>query len=257
MQPHLQLRKGQVSPVVIVVGDPQRVEQIAEFCDSHEQLASFREYRTFRCVYKRAEFTVTSHGVGAPGAAICFEELIALGAKVIIRAGTAGSLQPSIKQGDIVVCYSAAREEGVSALHVPPGYPAAAEPEIFEAIRNTAKDIGETVKCGMCLSSDLFYKPKCLPSTLETFSRANVDCVEMEAATLFVIARVRGIKAGALVTIDGSPLRFGMGDFDPQGPKVSEGKERMIRIAIETAAKLSAQYPAAAENGASPATRAV
>jgi len=200
--------------------------------------------RTRRCVYRDAEFTVTSHGVGAPGAAICFEELIALGAQVIIRAGTAGSLQQDIKQGDIVICYAAVREEGVSALHVPPGFPAVAEPEIFEILRDTAKELGETVRSGMCLSSDVFYKPKCLPSTLETFSRANVECVEMEIATLFVLAKVRGIKAGALVVMDGSPLRWSKADYEPSGVKVQDGKRKMLLIAIETARKLSMSHHA-------------
>jgi uridine phosphorylase len=44
--------------------------------------------------------TVISHGIVGPGAAICFEELIKLGATTIIRLGTCGSLKPStIKQG--------------------------------------------------------------------------------------------------------------------------------------------------------------
>jgi uridine phosphorylase len=35
--------------------------------------------------------TVVSHGIGGPGAAICFEELIKLGVTCIIRMGTCGS----------------------------------------------------------------------------------------------------------------------------------------------------------------------
>lgn len=44
--------------------------------------------------FEGADMTVVSHGIGGPGAAICFEELIKLGATTIIRLGTCGSLKP-------------------------------------------------------------------------------------------------------------------------------------------------------------------
>lgn len=45
MQPHIKLRKGQTRPVVIVVGDPSRAQQLAKLCDKSEELAFNREYR--------------------------------------------------------------------------------------------------------------------------------------------------------------------------------------------------------------------
>lgn len=126
-----------------------------------------------------------------------------------MRAGTAGSLQPqTIRQGDIVVCHSAVREDGVSRLIVPEGYPAVADPYVFQTIESIAKKRNSSIKYGMTLSSDLFYKSPILPSTLEMFAKSNVEIVELEVSALFVIARIRGIKAGAVCVVDGSPLAW-------------------------------------------------
>lgn len=150
---------------------------------------------------------MTSHGIGSSGALICFEELIANGAKIIVRAGTAGSLQPkAITLGDLVVCYGACREDGASRLLITEPYPAVADPYVFQTMQDVAKEKNKKIKFGIALTTSQFYKSPVLPCSLEMFSKAHVDIVEMEMATLFVIARLRGIKAGAMCVIDGHPL---------------------------------------------------
>eukprot|EP01068_Selenidium_serpulae_P002542 Selendium_serpulae@DN2531_c0_g1_i3.p1 len=135
IQPHLKLKMGQVHPTCIVVGDPVRAKHLADKCEHSEELAWHREYRSINVTYKGFPLTVVSHGVGSSGAAIAFEELMELGAKCIIRAGTAGSMDPAqVKQGDIVVVHSAVREDGVTALHVPPGYPAVGDHTVWAAL---------------------------------------------------------------------------------------------------------------------------
>lgn len=198
--------------------------------------------RSYDCFHDGQYFTVISHGVGSSGASICFEELIENGAKIIIRAGTAGSLQPAtICQGDVVVCHSAVREEGVTRLIVPQGYPAVADPYVFQVMQEIASTKEAGVKYGMTLSSDLFYKSPILPSTLETYAKANVEIVEMEVSALFVIAKIRGIKAGAICVVDGSPFGWNSGDYDPCGDKTAVGKRCMLGVAIDSAARLSAE----------------
>ncbi len=66
-------------------------------------------------VFEGVEVTCASHGVGGNGAAVCFEDLIHLGAKAIIRCGTCGSLKPQVVGlGDLMVSSSACREDGHS-----------------------------------------------------------------------------------------------------------------------------------------------
>ena len=67
---------GGVSPRVIVCGDPARADRIAERLDGPAPLSHRREYRAHHGTYRGLPITVCSHGIGAPGAAIAFEELI-------------------------------------------------------------------------------------------------------------------------------------------------------------------------------------
>ncbi|MFZ2958675.1 MAG: nucleoside phosphorylase [Candidatus Ozemobacteraceae bacterium] len=240
MQSHLKLAVGQISPYVIVCGDPARAESIAQLCETPQQLAYNREYRTFSGIFEKQKLTITSHGVGSAGAAICFEELIKLGAKVIIRVGTCGSLIDGLGQGDHIIATGAVREDGVSSLMIPLGYPAIADAGITDRLEDATKLQQATYRRGIVLASDLFY-PGFLPPSLELYSRAGVPGVEMECATLFVIASLRGIKAGAILTVDGNPLKWKEGNYDPYGNKVSEGKIRMLNIGLAAAAACSRQ----------------
>lgn len=238
MTPHLKLEEGQISPYVLVCGDPARAESIAKLCDSHEELAYNREYRTFLGTYKNRKITITSHGVGSAGASICFEELIKIGAKVIVRVGTCGSLQDGLSQGDHIIATGAVREDGVTPLLVPLGYPAIADAEVCLAIEKVCKEMPAPYRCGIMLTSDVFY-PAVLPTSLELYSKAGVPGVEMECSALFVIASLRGIRAGAIATVDGNPLKWDEGNYDPHGEKVTLGKKRMLKIGLEAMAAMS------------------
>lgn len=92
--PHLKIGHGVIRPVVLTVGDPFRCELVASFCDQAEEIGWNREYRIYNITFEGVNMSCVSHGIGGPGAAICFEELINLGVTTIIRLGTCGSLKP-------------------------------------------------------------------------------------------------------------------------------------------------------------------
>jgi uridine phosphorylase len=238
MQPHLKLKEGQISPYVLVCGDPGRAEKIAKLCGSYEELAYNREYRTFLGVYKGEKITITSHGVGSAGASICFEELIKIGARVIVRVGTCGTLQDDLEQGEHIIATGAIREDGVSPLLIPLGYPAISDAEVSLSIEEACKNENAPYKRGIMLTSDCFY-PAVLPGSLELYSKAGVPGVEMECSALFIIASLRGVRAGAIATVDGNPLKWEEGNYDPHGEKVTNGKARMLKIGLEAMAKMS------------------
>jgi uridine phosphorylase len=240
--PHLKLKYGSIYPHVLVVGDPFRTEAIAKLCDSHTQLSWNREYRVFNAVYHGVNLTIASHGIGGPGAAICFEELIKLGAKVIIRLGTCGSLKPNvISQGDIVVSVASAREDGLTQYLVPPGYPAVADPGLVMLLHKALSD-GSTDKktfCGITLTHALFYPgPSSNTISLKQYSDSVCLSVEMEVSTLYAIASVKGVRAAACAVIDGSPFEWDSGNYDPHSTKVDEAKRRMFLAGLETLASL-------------------
>lgn len=128
-----------IRPTVITVGDPFRCENVAKMCEKYEELQWNREYRTYNVTFEGAELSVVSHGIGGPGAAICFEELIKLGAKTIIRLGTCGGLQPQVKTGDLIVAQGAIREDGYSEWAAPKNFPAVGDNDLTSALYQKAK----------------------------------------------------------------------------------------------------------------------
>ncbi|CEL97122.1 unnamed protein product [Vitrella brassicaformis CCMP3155] len=240
-QPHIMLDVGQVREVCITVGDPARALKMAEMCEQHKELAYNREYRSFDVKHKGKAFTIISHGVGASGACICFEELIKCGAKVIMRAGTCGSLMPDkYGQGDLIICTGGVRDEGTSERMIPMSYPAVADAENVLLLEQVIKEQGAKYAKGLMLSSDVFY-PVIAPTNYEMWAKANVIGIEMEVSALFVLCQIRGCAGVGLCTIDGSPLKWDSGDYDPHGTKVAEGKKRMLEAAIEWASRASKQ----------------
>ncbi len=101
-QPHLQIGEGDINKDVLLPGDPDRVDVIAGYLDSFEELTQNREYHLINGEYMGKPLSVCSTGVGSPSAAIAVEELVEVGAESLIRVGTTGALQREINNGDII-----------------------------------------------------------------------------------------------------------------------------------------------------------
>ena len=99
--PILQVNSEDLSPYAIVCGDPFRAEAIARKLDNVRELASAGNIGLLSVKSHGVPITVVSHGVGSPGAAVCFEELIKGGVKTLIRVGTAGSYSADVPPGSL------------------------------------------------------------------------------------------------------------------------------------------------------------
>ena len=242
--PHLLLSEGDIAPVVLVVGDPFRTEILAKHADGgYKEIKFNREYRTINATHKGQAITICSHGIGGPGAAICFEELIHCGAKVIIRLGTCGSLHPKrIGQGDLVISTAAIREDGCSQYLVPAGFPAVADLDVTYSLRQVARGLdytGGKLLSGLTYTSGVFYPGPTKGDNLSLCADSGALIVEMETSCLFTVASIRGIRAGSIAAVDGSPFEWGEGNYDPTGARVTLAKDHMFRIGLDTAAELS------------------
>ncbi len=240
IQPITKLPVGRVPGRVLVVGDPARVDLVTRRLENARELASSREYVTWIGDYEGTTVAVTSHGVGTSGAAVCFEELIRAGATRLVRAGTAGGLQPEVTDGDLVVATGAIRDDGVTRGLVPPEYPAVADHGVVVALLDAAdRSPGNTMRsthAGVVLSSDVFYHHDVLGSNLDLWQRAGAVAVEMECSALFVVAALHGAEAGAILAIDGNPLEASdasMDGYDPDRLVVSQAVDSMLDVALQ------------------------
>ena len=232
MLPILKTTPDKINDKVIVCGDPGRVDKISKLIDDVEEVSYNREYKVINGQYNDQAITVVSHGVGAAGAAVCFEEIIKGGAKEIIRVGTAGSLDLKIKDGDIVIAKAAIREDGLTEQLIKKEFPAVADIDLTENLMTVANDIaGDQIQSGIILTVGAFY-PELEPLPNNYYSNAGALAVEMEASVLFVIASLHGVAASGIFAIDGIAIDFDADSYNPHRNKVDEAIDDSIKIAL-------------------------
>lgn len=225
--------------LALVTGDPGRIATIAEILDDARQIASRREYVTCTGSWKGTKVVATSHGVGAPGAMLAFQELAAAGVTTFIRAGTCGALAEHISDGDLVIATGAVRQDGVTDQMVPPTYPAVSAPEVVGALERAATAAGATWHRGEVLTRAAFF-PGILDDPLEAFARDGVVAVEMELAALLVMATLKDLRAGGVLVVDGNPLHTTPESYDPHRNVVREGVRVSIEVALDSLHELEA-----------------
>ena len=238
-QPHLLVGEGDVADLALLPGDPDRVDRIAAKCDDAEVVAENREYRVVNATYDGRELTVCSTGIGSPSAAIAVEELAAVGVETFLRPGTTGALQRGIEIGDMVVATGAAKDEGTTKRYESETVPAVPDHEVLSALVDAAGDDEGTVHVGPIVTDDAFYAET--DASVEAWEDAGLLAVEMEAAAIFTLARRKGLRAGAICTVDGNLVegtQKGETDESELPPKARDNVGRMIGIALEAATRL-------------------
>lgn len=214
LQPHIQCAEGDVTPIVLLPGNPQRVDEIAKYLEQVKEVAYNREFHTITGTYKGVAITVTSTGIGCPSTAIAVEELIMCGAKTLIRVGTCGGAwREDIQPGDVIIPTASIRDEGTTLEYMPQGFPAVADIDIVQALTKSAAAQQITAYRGINRTHDSFYAPDRSVARWGEFYKderfANIPSPilssEMESAALFVIASLMGVRAGAVLSVDADP----------------------------------------------------
>jgi uridine phosphorylase len=226
---HIRLSRGDVGRVALLPGDPGRVPLIAERLSNARPLGTNREYAAYGGRAGGEKVVVVSTGIGGPAAAIAVEELARLGVEVMIRVGTCGAIQPSVKVGSLIIADAAVRMDGTSMQYVQAGYPAAATPGVVMALSEAAASLRKAYAVGIAASTDSFYVGQGRPAfggympaekarVVDEMRGARVLCFEMEAATLFTLGRIFAVRTGAVLaavanrTTDDFKLEAGVDD---------------------------------------------
>ena len=239
-QPHLLVEPGDVHDIALVPGDPGRVDRIADHCDDAEVVSENREYRVVNAEYEDVPLTICSTGIGCPSAAIAVEELSRVGVGTFLRVGTTGALQSDIEIGDMVVATGAAKEEGTSKRYESATYPAVPDFEVVRALSDAAEEAGENVHLGPIVSDDAFYNES--DEYVDDWEAANLLAVEMEAATVFSLARRKGLRSGAICTVDGNLVegtQKGETEDEELPEKARNNVERAIGLSLDAVTRIA------------------
>jgi DeoD family purine-nucleoside phosphorylase len=179
---------------VLLPGDPQRALAVAQaLLETPRMLNARRGLWGYTGVAQDGEpVTIQSTGMGGPSAAIVVEELIALGARRLVRIGTCGALDSGLALGDLVAAESVLPADGTSAAL---GANGAVAPDAGLLARLV--DAG--ARPGTVVSSDLFYDPR--EGEVRMWMDRGAVAVEMEAATIFLVAARRGVEAACVLGV--------------------------------------------------------
>ena len=237
-QYHIQVGKGDVGRYVIMPGDPKRCEKIAKYFDNAQLVADSREYVTYTGYLDGVKVSVTSTGIGGPSASIAMEELVNCGADTFVRIGTCGGMQLEVKSGDVVVATGAIRMEGTSKEYAPIEFPAVADLDVTNALREAAREKGCAHHVGVVQCKDAFYGQHCpermpvsyeLLAKWEAWKRMGCLASEMESAALFIVASKLGVRAGSCFLVVANQEREKLGLENP----VVHDTDMAIQVAIE------------------------
>ena len=124
---HIHLTPEQLRDKIILVGDPGRVDMVAEYFDTIEYNVTSREFHAIGGTYKGKKLMCISHGIGSDNIEIVMTELDALAnidfdtrtikpehrTLTLVRVGTSGSLQEDIHAGDYVMATKGIGTDGV------------------------------------------------------------------------------------------------------------------------------------------------
>ena len=205
---HIHIKPEELADEVIMVGDPGRVDMIAEYLTDIEFRHASREFVSVTGKYNGKRLTVLSHGIGPDNIDIVMTELDALAnvdfatrevkpehkALNIIRLGTSGALHADIPLGSFVLAHVSVGFDGVLNWYADRNK--VAMPEIEKAfkehmgwnkslaspyfVKASQKIIDRFADCtvkGMTISAPGFYGPQgrvvrlplAMPNMLEDF----------------------------------------------------------------------------------------
>jgi len=207
---YLGINDTQVGQRAILVGDPGRIDRLADHLHKVERPPENRMLRTISGDYNGVRITAAAFGMGAPIAAIVMHELAFLGVHSFVRIGTAMVLPP-ITLGDYLVALDALPREGTSAAYGHQGPLITADPLLADHLHTATRARSARVHTGRYCSYDAFYRDMFaldddanVARTHALMREHDILALDMESSALLCVARALGVRAGVLcaATVD-------------------------------------------------------
>lgn len=202
---HISAMPGEFAKTVLMPGDPLRARLVAEkFLVNARLINNVRGVQGYTGLYNGKEVSVMASGMGMPSMGIYSYELYNFyNVESIIRIGSAGAMQESIKLRDIVLGQGACTDSAYSAnFNLPGMFSPICDFSLLSSAVSVAEKMDINYHVGNILSSDVFYGDD--PEANARWRRMGVMAVEMEAAALYMNAARAKKKALAICTISDS-----------------------------------------------------
>lgn len=205
--PALLQPKAPFAPDAILVGDPGRALLLAQELLEQPKMCNHARglWGYSGPTPEGRELTIQSTGVGAPSAAAVLADLCELGVRRAVRVGTATSLDPGSRLGDLLLVAEAEASEGsAAAFGIGPGEAVTPDGALLGRL---ADALGDEARLARIVSLDVVPRPgpggagavAADMQTLALLARGR----ELGMATAAVLAVVEAADGGVLA---GEPL---------------------------------------------------
>jgi purine-nucleoside phosphorylase len=203
MSTHIGAEPGQIAERVLLPGDPLRAKWIAEtYLQDAHCYSTVRNMLGFTGTYEGVPVSVQGSGMGMPSASIYAHELINdYGVKALIRVGSCGAIQDSLKLRDVVAAIGSSTDSNMNRARFDGliDYAPVADFGLLRTAVDVAAGRGIEMRVGPILAADAFYTDR--PDLYDKLADYGVLAVEMESAALYTIAARFKAKALTLLTV--------------------------------------------------------
>lgn len=182
--------------------------------------------------------TIVNFGMGSANAATVLDLLTAVAPQACLFLGKCGGLKRKNALGDLILPIAAIRGEGTSGDYLPDEVPALPAFALQKAISTTIRDHERDYWTGTVYSTNrrVWEHDEDFKDYLRELRAMAVD---METATIFVVAFANKIPAGALLLVSDQPMI-------PEGVKTEESDRQVtedyvdlhLRIGIDSLRQL-------------------
>ncbi len=206
--PHISAAADRFADTVLLPGDPLRARHIAERCfEGPELVNEVRGALAYTGTWQGMPVSVLGTGMGIPSASIYATELVReYGVRRLVRVGSCGAVQDSLRLRDVVLAAGACTDSQVNrARYAGLDFAAIADFGLLRAAADAAAAQGQEVVVGNVHSADLFYDPR--EDIVDAMQRMGVLAVEMEAAGLYGVAAEHGARALTVLTVSDHVVR--------------------------------------------------
>jgi purine-nucleoside phosphorylase len=233
--PHNEAGKGDYAATVLLPGDPQRAEWMAEtFLEAPRCVNRRREALGFTGLFRGKPVSIQATGIGVPSFLIYVHELLDFyGVRTLIRTGTCGALTAGLKLRSLVVSQSV-RGESAESGQVFGLYNdvAAPDPALFVRALAKAAELDIEHQAGLTACSDIFYHPEGRTRFAEAQAHGAL-AVDMETSALYRIAAHFGARALSILTVVDNVVTGEQTDYSERQALFTD----MTRLALDVAAE--------------------
>ncbi len=231
--PHINASPEDFAKTVLMPGDPLRSKFIAEnFLDKARLINNVRGIQGYTGEYKGSPVSVMASGMGMPSIGIYSYELYNFfGVESIIRIGSLGAMNKSIRLRDIVIGMGASTTTNFAVQYGLEGTLAPiCDYKMMRLAVEEAEKLGASYHVGNILSTDIFYNADSTASA--RWEEVGILGVEMEAAVLYMNAAKAKKRALAICTVSDHLLTGESLDSDARQSSFTEMMEIALNVAI-------------------------